>query len=196
MLLQLLGIEGSQPRQLPSLPTPQPFQQQRQHSSLKKSCTCCPHNQHSLLISGAASASVGGVSAADGAHFQHEAAQTEAVLFRCGSAIPQSVGDPSGVSLAGTATSMICRDKITHTHTKPLSRQTRVWRDKTFVATKNLSRQKSCLWQLPPMILGRIMSCLPRGQRQLPHKTQALGQRSDKVSSGGDAHVQKLESAS
>ena len=133
MLLQLLGIEGSQPRQLPSLPTPQPFQQQRQHSSLKKSCTCCPHNQHSLLISGATSASVGGVSAADGAHFQHEAAQTEAVLFRCGSAIPQSVWRSFWGIIGGNCHKYdLSRQNYTHTH-------------KTFVATNTcLARQNIC----------------------------------------------------
>ena len=46
--------------------------------------------------------------------------------------------------------------------------------------------------------LRRIISFLPRSQRQLPHKKQARRQRShrDKMNSGGDADVQKLESAS
>ena len=46
--------------------------------------------------------------------------------------------------------------------------------------------------------LLRIISFLPRSQRQLPHKKQARRQRShrDKMNSGGDANVQKLESAS
>lgn len=48
------------------------------------------------------------------------------------------------------------------------------------------------------ILLRRIVSFLPRSQRQVPHKNQALRQRPgrDQVNSGGDADVQILESAS
>ena len=47
-------------------------------------------------------------------------------------------------------------------------------------------------------ILRKIIPFLSRNQRQLPHKKQALGQRSnrDKVTSGGEVAVQKMVSAS